>query len=315
MKWRILHGLVFITLAAAALIWLGDDLVLAVRLLSGQLSVGIAVAIMCFTLPHFLNEPLRWWVWMRGRRPRLTLTRTYHTLSVVALASYIAPVRVGIPARFVFFKRLLAMEHSTIASIMVVDALCAYGTWSVVAAAGVFLVLPHVGLRFPLAAALSAGIGVLLLIGRRRSWMQCGTVRRLADQFVGLTVAQGAVNTLLVACDVVCEGVRHLLILAAFGIDVSVVTVTLVTAMSVFAGFVSLMPLGLGAYDFSMAFLLGMVGVPREAAIAVPLINRAVTMGVGITLGAVSAGHLGLRPWALSTRGVGKARAARTPRR
>ena len=99
---------------------------------------------------------------------------------------------------------------------------------------------------------------------------------------------------LLLFSDILFYGIRHSLILIGLGVQCSLVSVTLIVAISIFAGFVSLMPLGLGGYDLSLVFLLTLIGVPKELAMVVPLINRMVMIGVGLILGTISMSRISL---------------------
>ena len=99
---------------------------------------------------------------------------------------------------------------------------------------------------------------------------------------------------LLLFSDIFFYGIRHSLILAGLGVQCSIFDVTLIVAISIFAGFISLMPLGLGGYDLSLVFLLTLIDVPKELALAVPVINRIVMIGVGLILGTFSMSRISL---------------------
>jgi len=88
--------------------------------------------------------------------------------------------------------------------------------------------------------------------------------------------------------DIVIYGLRHTVILAAMGIDASIYKVTLLVSLSIVAGFVSLMPMGIGGYDLSLVLLLSSAGIPGEQALMVPLVHRFFMMGTGIILGLFS---------------------------
>jgi uncharacterized protein (TIRG00374 family) len=109
-----------------------------------------------------------------------------------------------------------------------------------------------------------------------------------------LTARVGVFNLLLLFSDIFFYGIRHSLILTGLGVQCPLVSVTLIVAISIFAGFVSLMPLGLGGYDLSLVFLLTLIGVPKELALVVPVINRIVMIGAGLILGTISMGRISL---------------------
>ena len=290
---------VALAILGLALLWFRHDLYAAVRLLREQLTLSTALAIAAVTLLHFANEPLRWWIFLNGRAPRATLTRTYHALTVTALASYVFPARLGLPVRLLMAKRVLGLDYPRASALLLVDSALSYGLWSLVALLGVAVLLPSFRLATPLAVALAiaALLLVVLLVARRRWGVSgrhpLGVVLKTGLEFLSLKT--GSANIVVFLIDILAYSVRHELILLALGVRASLFDLTLVVAMSVVAGFVSFMPLGLGTYDASLVFLLAMIGVPREAALAVPLINRIATMLIGGTLGALSAAHLGIR--------------------
>jgi uncharacterized membrane protein YbhN (UPF0104 family) len=289
-----------LALVGLTLAWFRRDLTAAFTLLRGRLTVGLAAGILAVTLVHFANEPLRWWLLLRKRYPHLALVQVYHTLTATALASYAIPMRLGMPVRVLLAKRQLGVPYTATGALLIVDGLFNYGAWSLAAALGGMRLLPgsHVqGLALLLVLIIGGAAALLFVAGRR--WLpESGTDfgARFATGLRSLSPTVGLLNATLLVLDVLSYGVRHALILAAFGIEASFWAVTAAVAISILAGFASLMPLGLGAYDVSLAFLLAGIGVPREVAVAVPLINRLAGISTGLLLGSVSAHHLGIRP-------------------
>ena len=302
MKIKALAGMFVLALALFLMIVFRHDFVLAASLLRKGLTPGLAAAIIFLTLCHFGNEPLRWWSIVCVRRPDLTPSRLYHAITATSMITYGFPMHFGMPLRLVMAKKLLGMDYTAAGAVLVIDSLFLYGAWILAGACGVAVMLPEWGLGTPagVAGIMFAGAAALALFARHdwRHWQRqpllSEAVRRFSSGLQMLSARAALGNTLLLALDILIYGLRHTLILTALGVDCSLLQVTLVVAMSVFAGFASLMPLGLGGYDFSMIFLLTMIGVPREAALAVPVINRILMISSVAVLGGISAGKLGL---------------------
>ncbi len=302
MKLKAIAGSVVLGLAFFLMIVFRQDFVLAASLLRQELTPGLAAAIIFLTLCHFGNEPLRWWSIVRAQRPDLTPGRLYHAITATSLITYGFPMHLGMPLRLVMARKLLGMDYAAGGALLLIDSFFLYGAWILAGASGVAVMLPEWGLGTPagVAGIMITGAAALTLFARHdwRHWQRHPLLSAAIGRFsLGLQMlsAKAALgNTLLLAIDILIYGLRHTLILAALGVDCSLLQVTLVVAMSVFAGFASLMPLGLGGYDFSVIFLLTMIGVPREAALAVPVINRILMISSIAVLGCISAGQLGL---------------------
>jgi uncharacterized membrane protein YbhN (UPF0104 family) len=302
MKIKTVTAILVIAVIFFILIFFIDDFILASSLLKQQMTFGLAVGIISLTLCHFGNEPLRWWLILKARHPDLTLSRIYHTVTATALISYGFPVHFGLPTRLILAKKVLGMDYPSAGALLVIDSFFLYGAWILVGAAGVALLIPQWGLGTPVGiAGMMIAMAIGLAIFARYDWrhwqrfpLLSGTIKRFSSGLQMLSRKAAIGNTLLLGTDILIYGIRHTLILYALGVDCSLLQVILVVAMSILAGFVSLMPLGLGGYDFSMIFLLTMIGVPREAALAVPVINRITMVSTAAILGVVSAGRLGL---------------------
>ncbi len=280
--------------------WFRGDFVDAFTVMRERMTVAVAAGVLAFTLLHLLNEPLRWWVLLRGQQAQATLPRIYHAMTTTALVSYTLPARLGVPIRILMAKRVLGLEYATASAVLLLDSVYSYGVWAVAALIGGAVVFPDSG-QLAVGGALAViGVGTVgLLLAVRVEWARWARspwMKRFAAGMQLMSLRVGVCNSLLLALDILLYGVRHRLILQGLGVECSLLTVTLIVAISILAGFLSLMPLGLGGYDLSLAFLLASIGVPRELAVTVPLINRIVTISTGVVMGAMSASYLGVKP-------------------
>lgn len=296
---------IFIVLALvlAAIIWLRDDFATAFHLFRDKLTLTIAVGIIFFALISFFNEPLRWHTILRARFPFASFTRIYHLLTSTALISYTFPARSGLPVRLIMAKRILGLDYPTVGALLIIDSVLFYGFWLLAAVIGGAMLMPEQRLLTTFAGFMLIALGVILLsVLTRADWSRFSRFQRVSDfgsrLSAGLrlmTVRVALVNALLLCSDILFYGIRHSLILVGLGVECSIIKVTLIVAISIFAGFVSLMPLGIGGYDLSLAFLLTLIDVPREVAVAVPVINRISMISVGLILGGISLNRLPLQ--------------------
>lgn len=297
-----LRIVIILTLIIAVLIWWRDDFEVAFRLFRNRITFPVAAGILFFALICFINEPLRWRSILKGRFKSVSFSKIYHLLTATALISYTLPARSGMPVRFFLSKKILSLDYATVGALLVVDSVLLYGSWFFVAVLGGFLIIPQkhsLTMILGLGAVVS-GIIVLFCFARM-DWSRFSRLKRLssfAEKFSNglkmLTVRVGVFNMLLLFSDIFFYGIRHSLILIGLGVQCSLVSVTLIVAISIFAGFVSLMPLGLGGYDLSLVFLLTLIGVPKELALVVPVINRIVMIGAGLILGTISMSRISL---------------------
>lgn len=301
MKIALKIGIVSI-LIIAVVVWLRDDFTLAFRLFRDRLTLPVAGGIIFFALICFFNEPLRWRSILKTRFPSVSFSKIYHLLTATALVSYTFPARSGLPVRFFMTKKVLGLDYASVGALLVVDSILLYSSWFVVALIGGIILIPQKRILTVSAGLVFIAAGfVLLFVVTRINWSRLSRFQRVSNfaaRFSSglqmMTVRVGLTNALLLFSDILFYGFRHTLILMGLGVKCSLLSVTLIVAISIFAGFVSLMPLGLGAYDLSLAFLLTLIDVPRELALVVPVINRISMIGIGLILGAISLNRISL---------------------
>jgi uncharacterized membrane protein YbhN (UPF0104 family) len=302
MKIRAIAGIVVLGIILSMVYVFRHDFILAGVLLRSQMTPGLAAGIIFLTLCHFGNEPLRWWLILKARWPDLSLTRIYHTITATSVISYGIPMHFGMPMRLVMAKKILGIDYAAASALLVIDSFFLYGAWFLAGAVGMAILLPQWGLGMSIGIAvviLTGGVGLVFVA--RHDWQRwhrypqfSGAVGCFSSGLQMLSRKAAIGNTILLGTDIFIYGMRHTLILSCLGMDCSLLQVILIVSMSVFAGFASLMPLGLGGYDLSLIFLLIMIGVPRETAFAVPIINRITMVSAVAFMGSISAGRLGL---------------------
>jgi uncharacterized protein (TIRG00374 family) len=108
---------------------------------------------------------------------------------------------------------------------------------------------------------------------------------KLQEQFALVSASGLFLAIAILLLDIAGYILRHGAILAAMNVELTLPLIAYVTTVSIAAGFISMLPMGIGAYDVTLIFLLTTLGVPLDSAVLVPLFNRAVNMVVSIALG------------------------------
>ncbi len=272
-------------------------------------------------LLHFLSEPLRWRIYTRGPE-HPPFSRLFHLFNLASLLSFLLPLKLGAPARLWLIYRLLELPAGRVSAWVLMDGLTYYACWGLLGllaatrlAAGE--VLPP-SLRWLFLLLLVAGAGVLLLL-RRGGDGGAGPLARLHAE-AGLALRQVGPLTLMLATgviliDVGSQVLRHLAILQLLQVELGLTTLAPVVAVSMAAGLLSPLPMGLGGYDAAVVLLLGILGVPLEQALWVPLVNRAANLAMAAVLGGLGGLRLGINPFHPRhlRRAIGRLRRAQSP--
>jgi uncharacterized membrane protein YbhN (UPF0104 family) len=137
----------------------------------------------------------------------------------------------------------------------------------------------------------AALLGVITYFLRRK-------VRKVID-LLTKSVASIA-KTSIVLCimifviDIAGYVLRHALILYAAEAKINIIKLGFITTVSIFAGFLSMLPMGMGAYDISLIFLLSQSGISHEISLMVPIINRTGNILASLLLGIPSSYAIGV---------------------
>lgn len=241
---------------------------------------------------HFFIEPLRWRIYIHALSIRTTYPSLLSLFSFIALATYMVPTKLGIPLRMFLLTRKVNIAWKTVTFYLLVDGMLSYLVWGTGAAILYLSFAKLTDIRqagfYIIPVILVFGIGCLL-----RTKIKSG-LDRIKDQCNLLNGQLVAVQGGLFLLDVCSFVVRHALILAAMGVTLPLHKVAYITIVSIFAGYISMMPLGIGAYDTVIVLLLTQMGVPTETAIMVPILSRTFNILSSILLGLPSSFVLGL---------------------
>lgn len=248
---------------------------------------------------HFLAEPLRWLCYSRhelrvleafmpARAPAPDFMRIFACFNTTALLSYSLPFKLGLPLRMFLLSHFLGIENMRIVKLMAVDGVLTLLCWAAIAAS-LFLLVPDISAFFSQYFTVPLFQAGMLLLVAACAWIAF----RKREQLLALVrVVAPAVIVLVVltlALDVLLYGVRHMVLADALAPDVSPGAVFIIGILATFAGIMSTLPMGLGAYDATLVALLALYGVEVEVSLLLAVSNRLGMIGTSIILGVPSA--------------------------
>ena len=249
------------------------------------------------------------YVLVRGSGHTTTLWKAYLVLTASLSANYITPVKMGMPLRIYLYDHFMAVPVATGVALVTVETLVGMLVPAFITVAGIALLFPSLGLTTPiiLIALLLTGLFLVQrakikhlypLIGR---WHLPRFILRLA-RFVehiqtGMRSLRSTTILGVAVLDVlmlVLQAGRLWFVLNIFGYALPLPTLLAILAISVTAGNLSMLPMGLGVRDASFTLLLAQQGVPDEVALAAAVIQRLFAPGWPLLLGIISANILGV---------------------
>lgn len=249
------------------------------------------------------------WVLVSSSGHQTTLVRAYLVLTASLTANYVTPIKVGIPLRVYLYNHLMQIPLSTGSALIAAEAVLGMAVPAVLATLGIATLFPAVNLVIPLVVVgiLAAGMAVILLIKPDRLRSLLGRVAGLrlalrAAGFLGnvqaglrrLPLHSLVVVTLLITVMLFLQALNLHLVLRTLGHIVSPIALLYVLAISVTAGNLSLIPMGIGVRDASFVLLLRQLGIPDEIALSAAVIQRLLAPGWPLLLGIISTNILGI---------------------
>ncbi len=263
------------------------------------------VAILLSVSLHFLIEPARWAIYLRNTSLSASYRSCFQILSSSALLSYLLPFKLGIPIRFFMFKKYQHLKSRIVTMYMTIDSTLVLLTWcsATLLLSGSWLMSMNIWAHWNLGLWLSFATAILAILITLLLLMNI-KIRHL------LTIAKETLssirrNQLLVAVtllyvDIAFYALRHAAIFTALSISgLPWEVIIAISTLSIFAGFLTLLPMGLLGYDAAIILLLSQHGVEIEKAMLVPIVNRISTLLVSTTLGVYSTRLLKLE-WNIS---------------
>lgn len=302
------------SLAAWAASVVIDPFVSGFTLLADRIADPWLAGLMATVLWHYCCEPARWWFYLRTAASDRYRT-LFHVFSLTALVGYLFPAKLGLLLRIVLLRRFTGLPASVVSAWMFVDGLLYYAFWAIAALMGGMYLLTHGVDRMGVILSVTTGVIVCMLVlvvlwkcglrlqihpqrrfkGLARRWQETTSCLRRGLMPAGLLAA-----ALVALSDVLVYSLRHAVLLGLLGHELSWSTVLAISSVSVFAGLLSLMPMGLGGYDLTLLLLLGHYQIPATDGIWVAAGNRAANLAVAVVLGGWSGVAIGIRRFSRS---------------
>lgn len=274
-----------------------------------QTSPSTLVLILALTTLGTLVYTLLIHLLVRGSGYTTTLWRAYLVLTASLSANYITPVKVGIPLRIYLYSHFMDIPVVTGTALVTVETLVGMFAPAFIAIAGIALLFPSLGLATPVVmiAFLLAGLlfALQVKIERLRPRLERLPFSHLTTRFTrfvervqsGLRCLSPLTIVGVVVLDLAMLGlqaIRLWLVLSIFGPAPSPQALLAVLTISVTAGNLSLIPMGLGVRDASFTLLLAQLSVPNEIALSAAVIQRLFSPGWPLLLGLISTNVLGV---------------------
>lgn len=285
-----------------------SELAASLAALAGRIEPLWLLPLALVVFAHFLAEPMRWRVYLRARAAHATGTLV-RIFSLAALVGYTLPAKLGLPLRIVLLRRYFSLPLATVSALLVLDGVLYYAAWAAAALIGLpwaaangwtperAWILAAVLLLVMSAAAAGLACRPALLPAFLRSRLHRIILRHAEGVRIAVSMIDrralgtaAAVNAL----DLLGHTLRHGVLLALIGHGLRVPELFAITSLSIFAGLISMMPMGLGGYDLTLIFLLKLHGIPVADALSVALANRAANLAMSLVLGSWAGAGLGL---------------------
>jgi len=304
----IIAGIVF-AVSAASLILLAfmlQDLDWDLFRQTGPLYLGIILLMSALNTAGYTLEV---YILLRASGFRTSILQTYLMLTASISANYATPVKVGIPLRIYLYHHFVQVPIGVGTALVAIETLIGMIVPAILAIIGIITLFPDIGLFVPvvLLVVLLSGAELIILIKPERvehmlsRFISTRFARRIT-QFIG-NVQMGlcsvskrdlAVVAFILVLNYVAISARLYFVLCMLGYVVDPVNVFYTCVISNTVGSTSMIPMGLGVRDASMAFLLVELGIPSRVALSATVIERLLSPGWPLLLGLVSTNILGV---------------------
>ncbi len=241
---------------------------------------------------HFFLEPLRWYLYTRVQSPELStknisFATVFSVLSTTALMSYTMPFKLGLPTRIYLMKVYFGMGVNRVIYYLAIDGFANLTIWGVVGVISFTYLLPIKQLSDHILYVFAGGCIIILVAYLGRNLVR-KIIKPLLSNEYEIAPKTVMLSVSLVIFDVIGFGLRHMAIFIFLDIPVTLLDAFLIGILSIFAGIASTLPMGLGAYDATLIFLLTSRGIPLDLASIAPILNRSLNLLSAMILGGAS---------------------------
>jgi len=304
----LVSGVIFtlFTISAILLVYLLHDIDWAVFRKVGPLYVVLILLLSVLSTGCY---SLAVYILVRASGHETTFVESYLVLTTSLSTNYLTPIRVGIPLRIYLYKHFMDIPIAIGTALIAVETMIGILTPAIIAVAGIALIFPSIGLVIPITVISILVFGMIIVLKMRVENLQLYLARfpflSLVARFTRffervqwalrqLPITKIVQVVLLVVVMLGLHSMRLWLVLIILGQGVSPLALLAVLTISLTAGNLSMIPMGLGVRDASFTLLLTQQGIPGEIALAAAVIQRLFSPGWPLLLGLISANILGV---------------------
>ncbi len=287
---------------------------------------SLAIIAILTILETFLYVLLIYWL-VRQMGYHTSLWQAYLVLTTSLSANYVSAIRAGIPLRVFLYHKLIRLPAALGTALVAVESFAGMITPALMAAVGIIYLFPEIGVTAPLGLIGLIGMVALCfylmtpdyLLAIHQRWWHRRWVAHLIHFLYRVRLGVSSLPNATIAGTMGFFAVMLLLqawrlqvLLGVFVPAPLLWRLLAVLTIAVTLGNASMIPMGLGVRDAGFAWLLLHLGIPRDIALSVTLIQRLFAPGWPLLLGLISAQILSARTL-LSSRDVNPAPTRRPP--
>jgi len=260
--------------------------------LGNFMSPAIWIPLFVLFALHFFAEPVRWTVYSsinayRNSGEPVLFRHVFACFSITALLSYSLPFKLGLPLRLYLLTTYLKLEAAKVVKLMAVDGVFNLLSWTLVSVV-LILFLPDVLAYFTQVLDIELIISLFVAGCIALSWLWWKKRTQIRNLLFSIPARLAIIVIATLVIDVLFYGVRHFMLARVLEVDIPLMAIFVISIIAVFAGILSTLPMGLGAYDASLVALLGIYGVDIELGLIIAFSNRLGMILTSIILGVPS---------------------------
>lgn len=207
--------------------------------------------------------------------------------------NYLLPLKPGIPLRLYLYRRMLQIPYATGTAILLLEVALVSGLPMLFAPLALwYLQVPmEIGGYIMLGILAAATLSALLVRRRpaRRGLRFVSRLRQYLQHPFRRAPARMLICILLQPLALLMYALRLWLILLPFGAPIPLPALWAIAVVSITAGRLSMLPMGIGVSDLSIGLLLAQAGASPEATLAAVTLNRLWFSSIPLLVGLATA--------------------------
>lgn len=272
-----------------------------------QLTLTIAILVLVFILLPILLSIFNMKIILKSMGYKTSFSKLFYIIRASMFVEHTAPLKVSIPLRIYLYKKFQNIPITVGTAASAVELLLTLLVPAVISIFAIKTIFTAYNITIPIVAILLILLifsiiifGFNIKILKKTNYKFINKLESMKEKFqesikklsIKISLAFIIITTIIF----LFSAIRVSLILSIFDTpSLGIIKVLYVFSLSFLIGGISFIPAGLGVRDVSLTLLLIQLSVPVEIAVATALIERTVTMGISIVLGAYSISMLGLK--------------------